>query len=118
MDANVVGNDEFVRARPTPGSGTAASANALPGSPTDNMICVRVSGNSEDVDLFNGEWHSPGIDMSFRTFRTQTVTSLPSCSMCRIAGADNARYAEFAGNDRRMGRATALVGHNRRTRGA
>ena len=102
------------RARPTPAFGSRANANAWSGVPTFIMILTGMSGIAVELGRLDGEVEHPvvdeaGVALGARDGDRRAVGQLSG----GVAGADDRRDAELAGDDRRVAGPAAAVGDDR-----
>ena len=102
------------RARPTPALGSWAKANACSGVPTFIMILVPISGIADELGLLDGEVELAVVDVAGVALGARDRDPAAVLQLAGgVAGADDGRDAELAGDDRGVAGAAAAVGDDR-----
>ena len=104
-----------IRASPTPSLGRSAVLNARSGLPRLTMIWVRGRARSADVGAVHVEPHRAVVDPPVSPSAHETVTMVAvRARRGGVAGADDGRDAELAGDDGRVAGPPAAVGDDGR----
>ena len=103
------------RARPTPSFGSWRNSNASSGIADVHHDLGRRRRHPVERDVDDLDVEEPGVDMAGVALAHETVTCAPSVEHARrVAAADDRRDAELARDDRRVARAAAAIGDDRR----